>query len=79
MNELSRIPGAGVIQGVSGQEGARDGKPRLVRRRRKKKRPGDDPEDEAAAEERAMPPPVDGADGVEPEDEGRGRHVDVRA
>lgn len=43
--ELRRIPGPGLVQGLTGQGGTADGRPRLERRRRRKRR-GDGSEDE---------------------------------
>lgn len=78
MNELNRIPGAGIVQGVSGQGAARDGKPRLERRRRKKKKTPEEEAEAGAEEEKAAEDPGVAKVG-EPEDDSRGHHVDVRA
>lgn len=92
MDELHRIPGPGIIQSLTGQGGAGDGKPRLERRRRKK-RPEDGAEDEEQEHDETL---VGGADTAPPgrgaaprtdvgeadpddDDETRGKHVDVRA
>ncbi|MEZ4648994.1 MAG: hypothetical protein R3E97_09470 [Candidatus Eisenbacteria bacterium] len=83
MNELNRIPSPSRVQSLSGQGGARDGKPHLERRRRRKKKGEAEEGKEAEAQEgqEAAKPETDaaGKDEEDPDDEERGRHVDVRA
>lgn len=82
MNDLSRIPSTGIVQGASGQGRAGDGKPRLERRRGRKRKKKTKSEDGVAEEALAEDPakaPDRKSDADAPEDEARGHHIDVRA